>query len=111
MDDEIEVSWRAVGAYAPVFAANRDEVGNVLDVASLPSEDIFHGIIFRHHLTETPRLAPAASVERITNRAVYLNVSAEGANGFEEFHAQHVERLGLVGHFFWKHLGWRETNE
>ena len=111
MDNEVEVSWRAIGAHAPVIASGGDEVGHVLDVASLPSEDIFHGVVFRHHLTDTPRMASASSVQRITNRAIYLSVDSAEAAGFEAFHTQHVERLGLVGHFFWKHLGWRETRE
>ena len=106
MDEEQAVSWRAVTAHCPVIARDGVEVGKVLDVAALPEKDIFHGVIFRAERFDHAQVALAATVDRITNKAVYLNVDSDDASTFETFHQPLVERLGLTGHFFWKHLGW-----
>lgn len=79
--------------------------------AALPAEDIFHGIVFQHHLRGRTYLAPASDVARITDRAVYLAVDADAADAYEEFHQLHVSRLGLRGIFHWKHMGWTESPE
>lgn len=111
MTEEQVVSWRAIVAHCPVIASDGREVGKVLDVAALPQQDIFHGVVFHHHISDRPHIALASTIDRITDHAVYLNVDSGMANSFEEFHQQHVERLGLQGHFFWKHLGWRDSKE
>jgi hypothetical protein len=110
-DQEEAVSWMAVPAHAPVFASDGAEVGRVLEVAALPEEDIFHGIVFQHHGRGTPYLAPAANVARITPKGVYLTVDSAQAEQFEEFHEMHIKRLGLTGIFRWKHLGWKDSSE
>jgi hypothetical protein len=109
--DETEVSWRAVAAHSPVIAAEGGEIGRVLEVAALPEEDIFHGIVFQHHGRGRTYLAPADAVARITTAAVYLRANAAQAEDFEEFRELHVERLGLTGLFRWKHLGWKKSPE
>ena len=105
------VSWRDVTAHCPVIASDHTEIGHVLDVAALPNEDIFHGIVFKHHLVGHAYLAPAGDVDRITERAVYLTVDAPAAGRYERFQPLHVERLGLKGQFFWRHLGWTDSPE
>ena len=110
MIEEQQVSWRAIVAHCPVIASDGQNIGKVLDVAALPEKDIFHGVVFQHHIKGHSYIALAETIDRITNRAVYLNVDSGRANSFEEFHQQHVERLGLQGHFFWKHLGWHDSN-
>jgi hypothetical protein len=109
--DETEVSWRAVAAHSPVISADGVEIGRVLEVAALPEEDIFHGIVFQHHGRGRTYLAPANTVARITSKAVYLRANAAQADEFDEFHELHVERLGLTGLFRWKHLGWKKAPE
>ena len=111
MDDDVQVSWRDVTAHSPVIASDQTEIGKVLDVAALPNEDIFHGIVFRHHLIGHAYLAPAADVERITEKAVHLSVSPEAAGRYERFEPEHIHRLGLKGQFFWRHLGWTDSRE
>ena len=101
----------SVRAHAPVIASDGQEVGHVLEVAALPEEDIFHGVVFRHTAHGRACLAPATDVARITTRAVYLTVNAAIANAYEEFHQLHVSRLGLRGIFRWKHLGWTDSSE
>ena len=109
--NETEVSWRAVVAHSPVVSAEGTDIGQVLEVAALPEEDIFHGIVFQHHGRGRTYLAPADLVARITTKAVYLRANAAQADEFEEFHELHVERLGLTGLFRWKHLGWKKASE
>ena len=99
-----------VPAHAPVIASDGQEVGHVLDVAALPEEDIFHGVVFRHSAHGRTHLAPAADVARITTRAVYLSIDSTRAGAYEEFHELHVKRLGLRGMFRWKHLGWKDSD-
>lgn len=110
-DSEEQVSWMAVAAHLPVVASDGSQVGHVLEVAALPSEDIFHGIVFAHHTAGRTYLAPAADVARITNRAVYLSVDAAAAEKYEEFHQLHVSRLGVRGILNWKHMGWKDSSE
>jgi hypothetical protein len=109
--DEQQVAWTAVPAHAPVVASDGNEVGRVLDVAALPAEDIFHGIVFQHHTLGRTFLAPAEDVARITNRAVYLSVDSAEAGNFGEFHQLTVKALGLRGILNWRHLGWKDSAE
>lgn len=110
-EPEETVAWTDVSAHAPVIARDGREVGHVVDVACLPEEDIFHGIVFRHSVRERHLLAPAADVARVTNRAVYLSVDSATVDGYDEFHELTVKRLGLRGVLNWKHLGWKKSSE
>jgi hypothetical protein len=110
-EGEQQVAWTAVPAHAPVVASDGNEVGHVLDVAALPNEDIFHGIVFQHGRRGHAVLAPADVVERITDRAVYLTVDSAAADAFEEFHQLTVKGLGLRGILNWRHLGWKDSSE
>jgi hypothetical protein len=110
-EPEEQVSWMAVPAHAPVIASDGQEVGHVLEVAALPEEDIFHGIVFQHSSRGRTYMAPASDIARITNRAVHLSVDSAAAGAYEEFHQLHVSRLGLRGIFRWKHLGWKDSPE
>ncbi|HVC78497.1 MAG TPA: hypothetical protein VND96_18480 [Candidatus Micrarchaeaceae archaeon] len=113
MGDQAEqvISWRAITAHCPVIASGGTEVGHVAEVAGLPEEDIFHGVVFTHHLLGLNFLAPAADIDRITERAVYLKSNEEAVSGYEHFNEIHVKRLGLSGIFHWKHLGWKDSPE
>lgn len=100
-----------VGAHLPVVSSDGEEVGHVVEVAALPAEDIFHGIVYRHRAGGRTYLAPAADVARITDRAVHLSVNAAAAESYAEFQELHISRLGLRGIFGWKHLGWKDSAE
>ncbi len=108
---ETVVSWRAISAHYPVVASDGVEVGHVADVAGLPEEDIFHGVVFTHRVLGHHVLAPAGDIDRITERAVYLKSASEATHGYERFQEMHVKRLGLRGLFLWKHLGWKDSPE
>jgi hypothetical protein len=111
MAEEVQVSWRDVTAHCPVISSDQAVVGKVVEVAALPDEDIFHGVVFKHHAIGHPILAPAADVSRITERAVYLSVNLEAVDRYEPFQEEHIHRLGLKGQWFWKHLGWTDSPE
>ena len=108
---EIEVSWRDISAHSPVFAADGARVGRVVEVAALPNEDIFHGVVFTHHVLGQYLLVPASDIARITERAVYLKTTSQAAEEYVPFEEMHIERLGVSGLFRWKHLGWRRSSE
>ena len=110
-EEEQPIAWTAVPMNLPVIAADGSEIGKVLDVAALPNEDIFHGIVFHHHAVGRTYLAPAADIARITDRAVYLSVDAATAQGYGEFHEMKMRQLGLRGILGWKHLGWKKSSE
>ncbi len=110
-DTEEQVSWLDVPANVPVRSSDGVEIGHLVEVAALPAEDIFHGIVFHHGKRGRPYLAPAADVARMTNRAVYLSVTAAAADKYAEFEQLHISTLGLRGMFRWKHLGWKDSSE
>jgi hypothetical protein len=108
---ETVISWRSIGAHAPVIASDSVEVGHVVEVAALPEEDIFHGVVFTHHRLGHHVLVPASDIDRITERAVYLKSTSQAAEEYEQFQEMHIKRLGLNGLFRWKHLGWKDSSE
>lgn len=108
---ETVISWRGIGANSPVVASDGVEVGHVTDVAALPEEDIFHGVVFTHQVLGHHFLAPASDIDRITERAVYLKSTSQAAEEYERFQEMHIKRLGLTGLFRWKHLGWKDSSE
>ena len=108
---ETVISWRGIGAHSPVVGSDGIEVGHVTEVAALPEEDIFHGVVFAHHLLGHSVLAPAGDIDKITERAVYLKSPSRATAEYEPFQEMHVKRLGLTGLFRWKHLGWKDSSE
>ncbi|MGI8608808.1 MAG: DUF2171 domain-containing protein [Candidatus Dormibacteria bacterium] len=108
--EETPLAWIAIVQGVPVLAANGDHLGHVTEVAGLPEDDIFHGVVFQHSVLGKHVLAPAADVDRITDRAVYLSVEKAQADEYQEFREMDVEHLGMKGLFFWKHLGWKKSD-
>lgn len=114
MTDQSEdvISWHEVGAHAPVVARDGKEIGQVVDVAALESEDIFHGIVFKTSgLGLKHLLIPAADIDRITTRAVYVKSDSADAAKYDEFQPLHIQRVGLRGIFGWKHYNWTDSSE
>ena len=60
------ISWRAIVVSVPVIASDGKEVGKVLDVAALPEEDIFHGVVYKSEQTGHTVIAPRDDIDRIT---------------------------------------------
>jgi uncharacterized protein YrrD len=108
---EEQIAWTAVKTGEAVLTNDGTNIGKVVEVAALASEDIFHGIVFEHAHHHKHYLAPAADVKLITTEAVHLSVDGAAADKYEEFEQLHVSRLGLSGIFHWKHVGWKDSNE
>lgn len=108
---EEQIAWTAVKTGEAVVTKDGTNIGKVVEVAALASEDIFHGIVFEHAHRRKHYLAPAADIDRITIEAVHLSVDGAKADEYEEFEQLHVSRLGLTGIFRWKHIGWKDSNE
>jgi hypothetical protein len=108
-DDTEEVSWRLIEPGMVVLASDGTPIGRVTHVLGDPGEDIFDGVGFRHHLWTAPRMASAATIARITERAVSLRISAAEAELCPAYQEEHVYRIGETG-FFRHHEGWRASN-
>ena len=104
-----EVSWRLIARGTPVHAADGTPVGRVTHVLGDPQRDIFDGVGFRHHLWTTNRMASAAIVARITERAVSLRISASEAEQCPPYQEEHVYQIGNTG-LFGRRPGWREED-
>lgn len=114
MSDQAEeqVSWREIALHAPVIASDGAQVGEVVDVAALDQEDIFHGVVFKSsRIAHRHQLVPAADIARSTTRAVYLSTDSAAAANYGEFEPLHIERVGLRGIFGWKHYHWTKSSE
>lgn len=108
---EAEVAWTDIHAHIPVIASDGQQVGHVTEVAALPEEDIFHGVVFQHHRLGKHVLAPAADIARITEAAVHLGVDSQAADAYPEFSEMNIEHARLRSLFGWKHVGWKRTSE
>jgi len=108
-DDAGIVSWRMIATGMPVVGSDGALVGHVAHALGDPDRDIFDGVGFRHHLWSSPRMAPAAMVARITERAVYLSVPATQAEQCAAYQEEHVFRIGDTG-FFRHREGWRASD-
>jgi hypothetical protein len=107
-----QVSWREITLHSPVISSDGQQVGEVVEVAALEQEDIFHGVVFKSsRLSLQHHVAPAADIARITTAAVYLSVDASAAANYPEFQELHIERVGLKGLWRWKHYGWKDTKD
>ena len=104
-----EVSWRLIAPGTTVLASDGTPIGRVTHVLGDPQRDIFDGVGFRHHLWTTNRMAPAAMVARITERAVSLRISAAEAEQCAPYQEEHVYRIGNTG-LFGRRPGWREED-
>ena len=107
-----EVSWRDITLHSPVYSSDGQQVGEVVEVAALDQEDIFHGVVFKSsRVSLQHHVAPAADIARITANAVYLSVDAAAAANYPEFQEMHIERIGLKGLWRWRHYAWKDSKE
>ncbi len=106
---EEDVSWRLIDAGMPVRASDETLVGHVTHVLGDSDGDIFDGVGFRKGLFGSHRMAPFSMIARITNRAVYLKVTADQADACPSYQEEHVYRVGTTG-FFRHRQGWRDAD-
>ena len=109
LEEETEVSWKVVGPGTPVRSSDGTVVGEVTHVLGDPDEDIFDGVGFRRGFFGAHRMASWKRIERITDRAVYLNIDAAQAEQAPAYQEEHIYMVGVTG-FFRHHPGWREAN-
>jgi hypothetical protein len=108
-EDAAEISWRVIEPGMLVLASDGTPIGHVTHVLGDPDLDIFDGVGFRHHLWTSLRMAPAAVVARITERAVHLSIPPAEAEQCAAYQEEHVFRIGKTG-FFRHQEGWRESD-
>ena len=108
MTEEQVVSWRAIVAHIPVIASDGKEVGKVLDVAALPEEDIFHGIVVKSSKGGKHFEIPAARIKKITEKHVVTDLTENDVAALQPYREEHWFHIGWGG-LFRKHPEWEET--
>ncbi len=111
MPGEEPISWRAITLRCPVISSDDETVGELVDVAAMEDEDIFHGIVFTHSAKGIHLLAPAKDIALITGSAVHLSVPLADTFSYQPFHELDIERMGLKGLFKWKHVVWKHQGK
>ena len=85
MTDETPIAWLALEEGTTIVASDGEELGKVDAVIADRQKDIFSGITFRPGVLGTPVFVPADKVDRLTNEAVHLSISAADAAGLEPY--------------------------
>lgn len=94
-DDQI--AWRAIGRHTPVLDAAGAEVGVVDELLGSNEEDIFHGIVLRHHLLDRHKVViPADDITSITRHAVATSLTAAEIEALPKHTAERAYDLGWV---------------
>lgn len=102
-DEESPLAWSAILADTPVFSADEQEIGIVLDV--LGAEDIFHGVVVRAGPGANDVMVPADRVRMITNRRVVTSLTPDEVRALPPYQEEASYGLGFVG-LLRRHLGW-----
>lgn len=79
------IAWLALDEGTPILASDGDEVGRVATVVADEQKDIFSGVTFKPGLLDGQRFVPAAAIDRLTESAVHLNISAAEAAELEPY--------------------------
>lgn len=85
MSEDAPIAWLALEEGTPVVASDGEEVGRVTAVVADEQKDIFSGIAFRPGLLEAQRFAPASAIDRLTQGAVHLSISAAEAGELDAY--------------------------
>ena len=73
---ETPIAWLALDEGTPILASDGEEVGRVTTVVADEQKDIFSGVAFRPGLLDGQRFVPASAIDRLTDEAVHLNITA-----------------------------------
>ena len=87
MTEETPIAWLALDEGTPIVGSDGEQVGKVDAVIADRQKDIFSGITFRPGLLGTSLFVPADKVDRLTDDAVHLTISAADAAGLEPYGA------------------------
>lgn len=82
---ETPIAWLALDEGTPILASDGEEVGRVATVVADEQKDIFSGVTFKPGLLDGERFVPADSIDRLTDAAVYLNITAAQAAELEPY--------------------------
>ncbi len=85
MPSDTPIAWLALAEGTPILASDGEEVGRVATVVADEQKDIFSGVTFRPGLLDGQRFVPASAIERLTEGAVYLNITAAQAAELEPY--------------------------
>lgn len=73
------IAWLALDEGTPIVASDGEEVGRVATVVADEQKDIFSGVTFRPGLLDGQRFVPADAIDRLTEAAVHLKITAAQA--------------------------------
>lgn len=79
------IAWLALEEGTPILASDGEEIGRVTTVVADEQKDIFSGVTFRPGLLDGQRFVPADSIDRLTEAAVHLNITADQAAELEPY--------------------------
>ena len=85
MPSDTPIAWLALDEGTPILASDGEEVGRVTTVVADEQKDIFSGVTFRPGLLDGERFVPASAIERLTEGAVHLNITATQAAELEPY--------------------------
>lgn len=107
-DDETVVAWRAMPYRAPVVAADGSTIGSAESLLGDEKEDIFHGIVVKHHGDGRLLEVAAARIKKITEKHVVTDVSAGDLASIPAYREERWYHIGWGG-LFRKHPEWDDT--
>ena len=87
MTEETPIAWLALEEGTPILAADGEQIGKVDAVIADRQKDIFSGITFRRALLGSPVFVPADKIDRLSEEAVYLGISAADVEDLEPYGA------------------------
>ncbi len=85
MADETPIAWLALEKGTPIHTADGQQLGKVSTVVADEEKDIFSGVTFRPGLLEAERFIPAELIDQMTEKAVYLTISAADADRLQSY--------------------------
>jgi hypothetical protein len=84
VDEGLPIAYEVLEDGVPVFAAGGESVGVVVHVVSVPSEDIFHGVVIR--VGSSQRFVFADQIASLHERGVDLRIDVAAVAALPEPH-------------------------
>ena len=85
MSSDAPIAWLALDEGTPILASDGEEVGRVATVVADEQKDIFSGVTFKPGLLDGQRFVPASAIDRLTEAAVHLNITAQQAGELDPY--------------------------
>lgn len=85
MSSDAPIAWLALAEGTPILSSDGQEVGRVATVVADEQKDIFSGVTFKPGLLDGQRFVPASAIDRLTESAVHLNISAQQTEDLEPY--------------------------